>query len=774
MNYLKKELYALVQKDEQIFDFIQESALDGMWYWDLENSENEWMNPKFWITLGYDPSQMPHKASAWQDIIHPDDLKLATENFQRHCADPEHPYDQVVRYRHKDGSTVWIRCRGIAVRDDNGTPIRMLGAHADITHEKEVEEELRIQNERYSNVLLGTDLGTWEWNVQTGETFFNERWANIIGYELEELQPVDINTRERFSYPEDLKRSNELLEAHFKGKTNFYEVEVRMKHKDGHWVWVLDRGKVIRWDAHGKPLWMTGSHQDITERKKIDEELRHYKDLLERTNNVARIGTWEVDLINNIPVWSQVTREIHEVPEDYKVDLQHALDFFKEGDKHEITSAFQSAVNEGKGYDLELQIITFKGNEKWVRAIGIPEMREGRCEGIYGIFQDITPLKSIQLELGTALGQVQGILNASSQVAIIGTDVTGQITTFNVGAENLLGYKASEMVGKQTPAIVHKREEVEQRGNELSELFHKEIRGFDVFVEYAKNGQFESREWTYVRKDGTEFPVQLVVTANRDRSGEIIGFLGVASDISRMKAAEKEIKTLLNVTSDQNKRLLNFAHIVSHNLRSHSGNLLMLLGLIGEEYDEVHEMQMFPMLQTAADNLRETVDHLNEVVAMNTGTSENLKAVNLHEAIEQARGSVQALLTSSGVGFTNKVDKRAQVDAVPAYLDSILLNFITNAIKYRSPDRVPALEIASKSVAGQQVVSITDNGMGIDLKRHRDKLFGMYKTFHRNKDARGIGLFITKNQIEAMGGKVEVESMVNEGTTFKIYLNEKN
>ena len=108
-NYLKKELYELIKTDESIFDFIQESSLDGLWYWDLEQPEEEWMNPKFWVVLGYDHREMPHKASAWQNIIHPEDLKLATDNFIKHCENPAHPYDQAVRYTHKNGSTVWIR-----------------------------------------------------------------------------------------------------------------------------------------------------------------------------------------------------------------------------------------------------------------------------------------------------------------------------------------------------------------------------------------------------------------------------------------------------------------------------------------------------------------------------------------------------------------------------------------------------------------------------------------------------------------------------------------
>lgn len=139
-HYLENELEHLVSSDISMWHFLQKGSLDGIWYWDLENPENEYMSPQFWEVLGHDPATKKHDPVEWQDIIFQDDLAIALDNFNKHCEDPTCPYDQVVRYRHKDGSTVWVRCRGIAVRDSNGKPIRMLGAHNDLTAVKEAEE----------------------------------------------------------------------------------------------------------------------------------------------------------------------------------------------------------------------------------------------------------------------------------------------------------------------------------------------------------------------------------------------------------------------------------------------------------------------------------------------------------------------------------------------------------------------------------------------------------------------------------------------------------
>lgn len=142
-HYLKRELYQLVRTDPQIFEFLQEGSLDGMWYWDLENPNEEWLSPRFKELFGYADHEAPNTVGWWQERIHPDDLKVALDNLEKHRTDPSHPYDQVVRYRHKDNSLMWVRCRGIAIRNENDEPIRMLGSHTDLTDLMRAEATLK-------------------------------------------------------------------------------------------------------------------------------------------------------------------------------------------------------------------------------------------------------------------------------------------------------------------------------------------------------------------------------------------------------------------------------------------------------------------------------------------------------------------------------------------------------------------------------------------------------------------------------------------------------
>ena len=145
-HHLKKELYQRIQSSDEIFEFLQNGSLDGVWFWDVQNPESEWMSPRMWTALGYDPADKPHHPSSWQSLVFEEDLPIITAAVQAHLTDASHPVDEIIRYRNGHGRTSWIRCRGMAIRDDSGHPIRMLGTHTDVTALKQAEQELKDAN----------------------------------------------------------------------------------------------------------------------------------------------------------------------------------------------------------------------------------------------------------------------------------------------------------------------------------------------------------------------------------------------------------------------------------------------------------------------------------------------------------------------------------------------------------------------------------------------------------------------------------------------------
>jgi PAS domain S-box-containing protein len=276
------------------------------------------------------------------------------------------------------------------------------------------------------------------------------------------------------------------------------------------------------------------------------------------------------------------------------------------------------------------------------------------------------------------------------------------------------------------------------------------------------------------KKDGTITTFLTSKIPLKGEDGNAYGLVGISLDITELKQKEQELRSLINVTSLQNKKLLNFAHIVSHNLRSHSANFSMLLEFLVHEKNEAEKKDIVKMLVNASNNLLETLENLNEVLAISTKVNLKKSLVNLNQNINKIEQNHSVLFKNKKVKIINTIPDEVCVHAVPAYAESILTNIITNAVKFKSFERDPIIKMSTSKKDGYIILSIEDNGLGIDLERYGDKLFGMYKTFHDNPDARGIGLYLSKNQIEAMNGKMTVTSAVGVGTTFNIYFNEEN
>lgn len=174
----------------------------------------------------------------------------------------------------KDGSEYYISFSIAPIRDEDGSITGIVLVFNDITEKARQELILKESRERLSMAIKGTKAGLWDWYIKTGDYIINERWAEIIGYSMEELGLISIETWEKYVHPEDLKKSQKLLDKHCKGKIDFYECEVRMKHKQGHWVWVMDRGMIMSRDKKGEPVRMTGTHVDITKQKQAEMDLR--------------------------------------------------------------------------------------------------------------------------------------------------------------------------------------------------------------------------------------------------------------------------------------------------------------------------------------------------------------------------------------------------------------------------------------------------------------------------------------------------------------------
>lgn len=261
--------------------------------------------------------------------------------------------------------------------------------------------------------------------------------------------------------------------------------------------------------------------------------------------------------------------------------------------------------------------------------------------------------------------------------------------------------------------------------------------------------------------------------------GELLGYLGIVEDISSGKAVEEKLKEthlqfeqLNKQLSYQNKQLEDFGYITSHNLRSPVSNLNALLSFYKEEKTERGKELIFEKFEVVIRNLTETLHQLLEAIKIKTDITRKEK-LQFESIFFKVKNLLMRQIIETDTTVTADFSKAPEIEYPSSYLENIIHNLFTNAIKYRSMDRSPIIHFETNNINDEIQFIVADNGLGIDINREGSKLFGLHKTFHKNPDARGVGLFITKAQVEALGGEISIDSEVNKGTIVKIIFNKK-
>jgi signal transduction histidine kinase len=255
-----------------------------------------------------------------------------------------------------------------------------------------------------------------------------------------------------------------------------------------------------------------------------------------------------------------------------------------------------------------------------------------------------------------------------------------------------------------------------------------------------------------------------------DEYGQCVTARCIFQNIDYIKKKEFDVQNAVNLLSDQNKRLQNFAYIVSHNLRSHTGNLQFMVNLHEQTDVADDKKEIFSHIKSISESLKTTIDHLSEIVKIQTEIGKERKRLDFESTFKSILSVLENDIESTQAVVEYDFSNCPDVNYIPAYLESIFQNLLTNSLKYRLPGRTPVIKCRSARDGDHTYLYFQDNGLGIDMDRFGDSVFGMYKTFHHNPEAKGIGLFITRNQIEALGGSISIDSKVNEGVKFTIKL----
>lgn len=722
----------------------------------------EYVNPAFEQKTGYSLDEVIGKKPGY--FLHGPETDPAHVQSNRENLKKLKPFTQEILNYTRSGEKYWVSITFSPVFNENNELTRFIAIEQEITERIEKENLLKESEERLQFVLEGSEIGYWDWEADTGKMIVNDRWLEMLGYKRGDFE-VSIEKWNSLVHPKDMEKLNDIMQTVFPDPySNEFNVEIRAKHKNGHYIWILDRGAVVERTKAGEPLRISGMHMEITDRKKLEEDLEEERRFMSKvisTNALAIViinKSGEITFANsgaenilglskskieskryNDPIWRHITLD----------DQQFPLEDFP----------FAQVLHSKKAVkDIQYGIIWADGSKKYISVTGAPLTFKGKeIEEVIFSVTDITKRVESQKQLDKTKIQMETILKDMVDVVWSVSLPDYKMIYITPSIERLSGFPQSyyleEYVGNMWEEAVYIRDK------HLVETAYKDL-------EEKGNFQIEYRTLT---KDGQLKWVQNKGTIIYDQKGVPLRLDGYISDVSERKAQENDLMNYFEVVEGQNERLKNFTYIVSHNLRSHSANLLGLMHLVERTSPEIFENEYIQKINLTTAKLDETLHQLNDVVSVFSSVEE-LKQINVHDIIKSLQDAFSNLLNESKVNLINKVDKSINVKASPAYLESVFTNLITNAVKYRDPQKNSYVKLWAESPNGMVNIQVEDNGLGIDLEKYGNKIFGMYKTFHNHKDSRGIGLFLTKNQVESMGGKIKVESEVGVGTTFKVIL----
>ncbi|SEO40515.1 PAS domain S-box-containing protein [Flavobacterium sp. CF108] len=425
---------------------------------------------------------------------------------------------------------------------------------------------------------------------------------------------------------------------------------------------------------------------------------------------------------------------------------------------------FQSLVKARKEivpWKLEFRSVLPKKGLRWFKVSAKTELSPDGKVSFFGHISDITDLKDKEEKLRISEERFQFALEAST-VGIWDWDMVTNNVFYSSLSLKILELESADIFDdpERWDKIVHP-DDLPKYYSDIKEHFDNKI----PYYENYHRVMTSSGNYKWILDRGK--------VIKRDENGKPLRVIGTHTDISLQKEKELELLRTMKLYSDQNSRLLNFSHIVSHNLNTQAGNIKSILDFIDEDGDKGTVGEMLEHLRTVSNDLNETISNLTQIVKTQSNINIAVEPLKLCEYIEKTVSAIKGYDKQKKVTIVNNVPKYLTINFNPAYLESVLLNFTTNAIKYAHPDRDPLIVFDfGIEPEGYKSLKITDNGLGIDLKVYGELLFGMYKTFHKHDEARGIGLYITRNQIEAMKGTVSVESEVGVGTSFKIVFND--
>lgn len=737
----------LIQKNE-LLNFTEKKASLGHWKWDL-TTDMVTCSQNIYRIIGVE-EDTPVTIDMMINSVHPDDVKMVRAHFKKSVK--KRFFETLYhRFRLEDGTERIVQVLGEFVADETGKLSNVVLISQDITARKHFEEDLLQKNQLFSVIKRRVKLGYWLWDLRTNLLTCSENMSSLL--ELERNERLSAKTLLKNVHPDDLQNLQAYLEEVVLTKT-FKSFNHRIII-DGAVRYIQVNGKVNT-DENGDALTILGISQDVTAQKDLETELLEKNRLLNFAEEKAGMGHWQMFPKDDICIWSKSMYKIFGFSEDMKITSETLFKYAHPEDlekvqKHMVkaldTMSFDKLIHRAILDDGTLKFIEVKGNN-------FTTDEHGEVVELRGTALDITTQQKEILKF-------KALLESAPTATLIIKD-NSIIQTINREAEKLFGYKPEELEGKSIETLMLPRFVAKRKPYQKAFLANPKVQTIDIGEDlYMKS------------KQGTEIPVQVTLGPLETDDGLLISM--AIRDITKQRLAENKIleskerlEALTEELTAQNQQLADFTQITSHNLRAPVSNLNSIVSLYKTSNREEERSEIFSKFEIVIGHLTLTLNTLVETLKTKSEKSVIRKEVSFTQTLKKTQDILMTQISNSGALIKGDFSRIDVLSYNPIYMESIFQNLIGNAIKYKHPERKPEIIVTSEIENDVVKLSFKDNGLGIDLKKHGHKLFGLNKVFHRHPEAKGVGLFMTKAQVEAMGGKISAESQVDKGSIFSI------
>lgn len=718
------------------YSLITKATSDAIWDYDVIG-QRIYFNESYTKYFGHQVSEMDSSYDLWEQHIHPQDKERVVAKVNAAINGSDTHWEDEYRFLTKNGVTVYVYDRGIILRNDSGDPVRMIGSMQDVTKQKENEIRIALSEHRFKSLVqTGTDLI----GIVDAHGFYTYVSPTIaqLGYDVDFLIGKSAFD---FIHPGDVAMAKEFFEETFQVKqitTNPF----RFKAVNGDWRLI----ETVVTNLLDDPAinGIVVNSRDITDRHLKDEALH------KALNDLNKILDSSVDVIvvtdeNNRYI--QVSAAAETVwgykPEElmgrvcldlvHPDDVEHTNIVTEKVMRGEMTTNFQNRYIRKDG-----TVVPLIWSAKW----------DEKDKVMYAIARDSTE----KLEAEAALLQSEAMFRTISE-------------NFPNGIVSILNKKLQFLyvAGKELDSLQISADYFV--GTDYSQHMPDDDRLIRTMADKVFSGEAMVSEMKFFERNYLVSSVPLY-----EADGSIERILVVFQNITTQKSVQKEKELLINELTKNIHDLRQFSYITSHNLRAPISNLIGIMSLIDmnsiENPDTAFLVEKF---KESTFILNETVNDLLNILLIKNNVNVQKEVFSLQQVWQDVCTSVNSQIRNAGAVITADFSNAKDIIFNKSYAESILLNLLTNSLKYRHKDRKLKISLRTAEEDEFLVLHFCDNGIGINLDHHREKIFGLYQRFHNYTDSKGLGLYIVHSQITALGGKIEVDSEVDKGTCFNIY-----